>query len=434
MSRPKAIKSLLDQSIETLAANDTIEHDFDSIANFQHGQVAFDIIITKKLLTYKNLRWHQIRDLISKQLDRIESFYVKHSDEKLGKQILETVAAKKCPLKIFDISTKWQIDIKALLPALTNVEQINTSASPINEDDIKALKSCHNLQHLTITKPLRRDTLDFILREFKSLKSLSMSDDVAKAICRLRKSDPNFSTNLNVILVKLSHDVQLDPIVSAMPELNSLSLYTEHPDISPDLSCLHTNKVCLEILIAGKATGFMDYVLHLSKAMEYQGASLVSVDLNLTNVDLAHLIHYCPHLVELRLDSCSYVDNCIKRKLSPHPNLSELDFCSYNGNRYQTIDEECWIALLTKNLKDFSLHGFNGTHLQRALKTVVEMHDFPSLRRFSLEYVDVITLEDLLPVIDHLIIENVCILECDDINQDDLARYKQRRVTSHTSS
>ena len=447
MEKPP-VKPLLDQCIEAVAADDTIEHDFASIAALQHGQISFEIL-KKKLLPHNNLKRHQIDGLVSKQLCVIKEFYtykpgrlysdydglnrhcisgdeIDYGNDELVQEILETIAAKKCPLKIFHILTKLCIDIKMLLPAFTKVQEVDLFDTPFDEDSLKTLKDCSNLRSLRATAiTLREDVHDFIIKEFKNLKS-APSDNLYNVISRLRKSDPNFSTSINSISFFMGSDVQLDEVISAMKEIETIYIHTDHEEDRRNLSCLNAIRTGLKTFII---QGRLDYgVNYIFKVIEYHGKTLTQIDFTEVAIKISHVIYHCPHIKELLLEDCTVLDSNTQMKLVALKNLTKIRF--YSHFSLMDMNETCWRALLAdaNNLEALMMLGIDGTSLQKALKTVYTRHNFPSLKRLYLVKVNCITFKDIQPMIEYS--ENplryVFIDSCPDVDKDGFASYKQR--------
>ncbi len=448
MPRHTPVQSLLDKCIEKLAADDTTAHDFDSIAALQHGQISLEIL-KKKLVPYNNLKKHQIDGLLSRRLSVIhrmnteteETFYA--SDDVVI-EILKTIGAKKLPLKRFSMQNRISIDINLLLPAFSQVQEIVFSSSiQINSESLKVLKKFNRLKFLSIMymdELKAKELVNFFLTEMNSLKRLNVSGiNVANAICRLRRMDPNFSSSITRVFVNLRHDnlendidFQLDEVISGMKEIKIISIGASNAEKYCDFNCLNTAKANLEDL---GIQGPIEYGLNNTfRVIEYHGKTLTQVDFYRVNdLDLIHFLHHCPHLEKLSIFNCSLLNGNINMQLDSLRKLTRLHIFYYHFGGYNDIKENFWLVLLAKAkmLKSLDLRGFYGTYLQSALKKVYKRHNFPSLNDFRLINVNDITLTDLLPMIEHSKnpLKQVIIENCNDIAIDDLNKYKERMIS-----
>ncbi len=431
-------KSLQELCIKALAADNTIDHDFDAISGLQQGQITFDIL-RRKIITYKNLKKHQIDGLISKGLSQFKVYYnwidyPGNYGQDLIHEIVKTLGAKKCPLRKFCLSQLSACDINTLLPALHKVRKIAICNSQLNSDVFKVLlKHCRDLRHLKLRCDIEEDVIDFILTEFKSLNSFTTSKEgqVDSAICRLKRLDPTFSSSLNEIKVHFMHGTTLEEVISSLQELKSI--FVSVPDDSmPDFRCLNTAKSRLHELVITVEHEEIVYDAHISEVIQYHGATLSKLYLELINdVNLAHIIRECPNVKDLHLGDCSYTLDNTPLSLKPLKKLTYLAIVTedpvYLNN---IIGENCWLALLGEatNLYELTLSDLNGTSLQSALKEVYKRHNFPALRHFTISKVNVITLTDLFPMIEYS--DNplrwVTILDCVDIDKGELKSYAKR--------
>ena len=250
--------------------------------------------------------------------------------------------------------------------------------------------------------------------------------------------DPNFSTNINNVFINLRSDndigTQLDEVVSAMKEIKRINISASNAENVCDFSCLNTTKASLDFLMI---QGRTEYGLsnNIFRVIEYHGKTLTIVHFsNVSNFNLTHLLHHCPHLMDLSLDTCSLLDDDdVHMRLDPLKEMRELMIVNYSGNVNVNINEYCWLALLAeaKKLNYLDLTGYDGKNLKRALKKVYKRHNFPSLNHFGLTNVNALTLTDLLPMIEHSKnpLEQVIIHNCNDIGIDDFNNYEERMTS-----
>ncbi len=442
MPHLRAIKSSIEElCIEMLAKDKKVQNDFRCLSALPDPQIAFQVL-KRKLNNHENLQIHHIDQLVSSRLQNVELVNWNDPDMKLMEELVKVLNKKKCQLETLKLywgnHEALYKTISDLLPSLGNLKEIGLSSHgdfPYTNDLIRALGQCPSLQSLDFNmgfEKLEIHSIEFMLLKFKLLKRLFVmfsNGKINKALCRLHEADTSFSTGLESITWEPNEedDLKFEAAISSMVCVKRVNILKT--DGITDLNCLIRSTASIKMLnITLKSPNSLDYEL-IAPVIECHRDTLDEVIFEcVENINMPHLIRHCPHLTLLDIEwNCSFIyNNNDEEEIPPSKKLLHLRI-SYP---IEQSDEKIWFALLSEATKliQMVLIDFDGAILQRTLKKVYELHNFPGLMRLFLIEVDGITIKDLLPMIETSDnpLKRVCFEDCSGINKEELMAYKLR--------